>query len=134
MTDYQGLVDIARELIQKRYEKEGHHSVVAAALKTKSGKVYKAINTCTYQPSIATCAEIIAIGMAHTAEENMEIDAIVAVRDKEAYIISPCGKCREYISDYGPDAVVLMPDEKEGFIPTPIKDLLPGKYHKCGCE
>ena len=134
MRKYQELVDTAKELLRGRYEKEGHHSVVAAALRTKSGKVYKALNTGTYQPSIATCAEIIAIGMAHTAEENMEIDSIVAVRDEATYVISPCGKCREYIFDYGPEAVVLMPDENGGFIPTLIKDLLPGKYHKCGCE
>ena len=132
MHEYQKLVDAARALIQRRYKKEGHHSVVAAALRTKSGKMYTALNTGTYQPSIATCAEIIAIGMAHTVEEKMEIEAIVAVRDQDAYVISPCGKCREYISDYGPDAIVLMPDDKGGFIPTPIKELLPQKYHKCG--
>ena len=57
------LVKTAQTLIKKRYCKEGHHSVVAAALLTKTGKVFTALNAGTTQPSIATCAEIIAIGM-----------------------------------------------------------------------
>ena len=135
MDKHKELLQTAQALIRERYQKEGHHSVVAAALRTTSGKIYSAINVGTYQPSIATCAEIIAIGMAHTAEPGMEIESIVAVRDEGAYVISPCGKCREYIADYGPNTVVLMPKEQgsDEFIPMPISDLIPGKYCKCEC-
>lgn len=131
------LVRLAKDLIRARYEKKGHHSVVAAALLTKNGNVYQAINTGTYQPSISTCAEIIAIGLAHTAEPDMEIDTIVAVRDVPSYVIAPCGKCREYIADYGPKAKVLMPAKnKRGWTPMEIGKLLPLKYrkHECVCK
>ena len=125
------LIQKAKDLIKKRYHKEGHHSVVAAALLTKSGKVYVTLNAGANQPSIATCAEIIAIGMANTDDPHMEIDLIGAVRDKDAYVISPCGKCREYITDYGPDARVIVPaDNKKGYTVVPAKDLLPNKYQK----
>ena len=130
------LIKEARNLIRERYCKEGHHSVVAAALLTKSGQIYTAINVGTTQPSVATCAEIIAIGMAHRAEPDMEIDMIVAVRDPSAYVISPCGKCREYIADYGPEAKVIVPvDNEVGYAVVSIMDLLPNKYEKktCGC-
>ena len=131
------LVRLAKDLIRSRYEKKGHHSVVAAVLLTKRGNVYQALNVGTYQPSISTCAEIIAIGLAHTAEPDMEIDIIVAVRDIEPYVISPCGKCREYIADYGPKAKVLMPAKnKRGWTPMEIGKLLPLKYRKreCTCK
>lgn len=129
------LVRLANDLIRSRYEKKGHHSVVAAVLLTKSGNVYQALNVGTYQPSISTCAEIVAIGIAHTAEPNMEIDTIVAVRDIEPYVIAPCGKCREYIADYGPRAKVLMPAEnKRGWTPMEIGKLLPLKYRKRECK
>ena len=131
------LVRLAKDLIRARYEKTGHHSVVAAVLLTKNGNVYQAINAGTYQPSISTCAEIIAIGIAHTAEPDMEIDTIVAVRDVEPYVIAPCGKCREYIADYGPKAKVLMPAKnKRGWTPMEIGKLLPLKYrkHECVCK
>lgn len=137
MTSPETLVHLAKELIRARYEKKGHHSVVAAALLTKNGNVYQAINVGTYQPSIATCAEIIAIGIAHTAEPDMKIDTIVSVRDIEPYVISPCGKCREYIADYGPKAKVLMPAKnKRGWTPVEIGKLLPMKYRKreCNCK
>ena len=125
------LIKRARQLIQKRYDKAGHHSVVAAAVLTKSGKVFMALNAGTNQPSIATCAEIIAIGMANTDDPAMEIDLIVAVRDREAYIISPCGKCREYIVDYGPDARVIVPaDNKKGYEVVSAISLIPNKYQK----
>ena len=125
------LIKQARALIRERYKKEGHHSVVAAALLTKSGKVFLALNAGTNQPSIATCAEIIAIGMANTDDPHMEIDLIGAVRDREAYVISPCGKCREYITDYGPHARVIVPaDNTKGYKVVKATDLLPNKYQK----
>ncbi|MBP5161257.1 MAG: cytidine deaminase [Alphaproteobacteria bacterium] len=128
---YKALVKVARDLIKKRYCEKGHHTVVACALETKSGKVYSALNVGTYQPSIATCAEIIAIGMALKDDPKMTIKAIVSVRDKEGYIVSSCGRCREYISDYGPKAVMLVPtDDADGYEPVPINDLLPYKYSK----
>lgn len=126
---YDFLIDEAKALIQKRYCKLGHHTVVAAALLTKSGKIYSALNVGTYQPSIATCAEIIAIGMALKDDPDVQIEAIVAVRDAEGYIITPCGKCREYIADYSDDAFVCVPvDDRYEFFP--ISKLLPDKYAK----
>ena len=127
------LIKKAGDLIKKRYNPDfhEHHTVVAACVLSKSGKVYTAINAGTYQPSIATCAEIVAIGMGNTAEKDFEIDTIVAMRDVPPYPISPCGKCREYISDYGPKAKVVMPaDNKKGWELVKIADLLPGKYVK----
>ncbi len=125
------LVKTAKDLIKKRYHKEGHHTVVAAALLTKSGNVYTGLNVGTNQPSIATCAEIITIGAALTAEKDFEIDMIVAVRGANPYVVSPCGKCREYIADYGPDARVIMPvNEARDYEVVPIADLLPNKYCK----
>lgn len=129
------LVKKAQALIKERYCKDGHHSVVAAALVTKSGKVFTALNAGTNQPSIATCAEIIAIGMANTDDPDMQIDMIVAVRDKNAYVISPCGKCREYIVDYGPKARVIVPaDNKKGYEVVKAVELIPNKYEKKICD
>ena len=132
-TTVQDLIDKTSSLLKKRYAKdvEKHHVVVAASVLAKSGKVYTSLNIGTYQPSIATCAEIGAIGMGHTAEKDFEIDTIVAMREIPSYVISPCGKCREYISDYGPKAKVVMPaDNKKGWELVKIMDLIPGKYTK----
>lgn len=121
----------AQTLLKERYCKEGHHLVVSAALLTESGHVYAGLHLGTTQPSIATCAEIITIGQAVTQEKDMKIKMIVAVRDKDGYVISPCGKCREYIADYSDNAQVIVPAENEkGYEVVSIYDLLPNKYKK----
>ena len=125
------LIQKTADLLKKRYNPKIHHTVVGATVLSKSGKVYTAINAGTYQPSIATCAEIIAIGMGNTAEKDFQIDTIVAMRDLPPYPISPCGKCREYIADYGPKAkVVVSAPNKKGWKLMSIADLLPEKYTK----
>ena len=127
------LIKKTADLVKKRYNPDvaAHHNVVAATVLAKSGKIYTALNAGTYQPSIGTCAEIIAIGMGSTAEKDFEIDTIVAMRDLPSYVITPCGKCREYIADYGPKAKVVVPaDNKKGWKLMKIAELLPEKYTK----
>lgn len=125
------LIKQAQNLLKKRYENEGHHVIVAAALVSEKGYIYTGLHVGTTQPSIATCAEIIAIGQALMAERDIQIKMIVAVRDKEGYIVSPCGKCREYIADYGLNAQVIVPAKnKNGYKIVSIHELLPNKYEK----
>ncbi len=131
------LLQKARHLLKERYEKEGHHIVVAAALLSENGNIYTGLHVGTNQPSLATCAEIITIGKALTEEKDFKIAMIVAVRDEDGYVISPCGKCREYIADYGPNAKVIVPTENETeYEVVSIWDLLPNKYKKrvCRCK
>lgn len=140
MTDIspEQLIETARTLLRERYQRDGHHTVVAAALATKQGHIYAGLHVGTTQPSVATCAEIITIGIALTAEKEMEIDMIVAVRDQSGYIISPCGKCREYIADYsqGQARVIVPVGDSDDWEVVSISDLLPNKYCKrtCACK
>ncbi len=126
------LIQAARALLKERYQRDGHHTVVSAALVTKQGNIYAGLHVGTTQPSVATCAEIVTIGMALTAEKDMEIDMIVAVRDLDGYIISPCGKCREYIADYsnGQARVIVPVGQTDAYDIVSIADLLPNKYCK----
>ncbi|MBR6674626.1 MAG: cytidine deaminase [Alphaproteobacteria bacterium] len=126
------VIQAARELIQQRYQKDGHHFVVAAALLTYNGNLYTGLNLGTTQPSVAMCAETSAIARAVMAEEDMKIKLIAVARDKEAYLVSPCGRCREFIADYGDkNTLVVVPaDNDKGYDVRKISDLLPVKYEK----
>lgn len=126
------VIQAARELIQQRYQKDGHHFVVAAALLTYNGNLYTGLNLGTTQPSVAMCAETSAIAGAVMAEEDMKIKLIAVARDKEAYLVSPCGRCREFIADYGDEntLVVVPADNDKGYEVRKITDLLPVKYEK----
>jgi cytidine deaminase len=116
------LIEKARNIIFKRFKEDYHH--VGAALRTKSGKIFSAVHLEAYVGRVAVCAEAIAIGMA-TADGDTEIETIVAV-DRQGLIMSPCGMCRELISDYAPDCRVILTEDE---IVT-IDEILPRKYHR----
>ena len=119
------LINIARELIAARF-KEGCHNI-AAALRTTSGKVYSGVHLEAYVGRIAVCAEAIAIGAAATAGDT-SIETIVAVNEL-GEIVSPCGMCRELISDFSPDAYVIILRSGQP-VSVPVLELLPDKYSR----
>ncbi len=125
------LVQAAKDTISKYYKHKKHH--VAAALRTKSGKIFVAVHLETNVGRVAICAEAIAIGSAISEGEN-EFDTIVAVKHpnlrekgKEIRIVSPCGACRELISDYGTNTKVILSDDGK-LKKYVISDLLPYKF------
>jgi cytidine deaminase len=100
------LVSKAKELIQKRKSKR---SSVASVLRTRKDKVFQGVNIeieCSAPCSI--CAEYAAIGTM-VSEGEEEIETIVAVSNKEGgYVLPPCGKCRQFISEFGNPYVIIQ--------------------------
>lgn len=123
------LVEAARDLIDRYYEPGRHH--VGAAVRTKSGRVFSAVHLEANVGRVAVCAEAIALGKA-ISEGERDFDSIVAVMrsdeaDEGAFVVSPCGMCRELISDYGADTEVIHPGEG-GLRKAPVLDLIPAKF------
>ena len=117
------LLDLARKIIEQRYRENQHQ--IGAALRTKSGKVFTAVHLEATVGRIAVCAEAVALGMAAAAGDT-EIETIVAV-DAAGQVVSPCGMCRELISDYSPSAQVIVPAGGKTEV-VPVAELLPNKY------
>ncbi len=125
------LIEAARAAIISRYKPDWH--VVGAALRLRSGEIVTGVHLEANVGRIAVCAEAIALGRAVTEYGSADIDTVVAVyhsRDGEINIVSPCGMCRELISDYAPQAMVLIQDEELNCVKRPIMDLLPAKYQR----
>ena len=118
--EYAEIVEQARAIIAARHKPDWHE--VGAALRTRSGKTFAAVHLEAYVGRIAVCAEAVALGMAAAAGDT-ELEAIVAVR-ANGTIVSPCGMCRELISDYAPDCVVILGEGEA----VPVASLLPRKY------
>lgn len=99
------LIAEARDVIKKRKSKR---SSVGAALRTSSDKVFCGVNIeieCSAPCSI--CAEYAAIGTMVSEGEN-EIQTIVAVSSNRDYsVLPPCGKCRQFISEFGNPYVIV---------------------------
>ena len=119
------LIDVAKSIIALRSKPEFHE--VGAALRTRSGKIFSAVNVKANVGRVSVCAEAIAIGMAASAGDT-DIERIVAV-DYNGKVISPCGMCREMISDYAPEAHVIVPGD-DGLEVLKVEELLPHKFCK----
>jgi cytidine deaminase len=123
------LVAVARSLILARFEPNRH--VVGCALRTRGGRVHAGVHLECHLGRIAVCAEAVAIGRAATEGDGHEIETIVAVyctaADVEPAVVSPCGMCREMISDYAPAARVIVPGV-DGPRIVRVSRLLPGKF------
>src|SRR4030043_1420798 len=119
------LIASAASLITQRARHDAHE--VGAALRTRSGKIFSAVNVKANVGRVSVCAEAVAIGMA-AATGDTDIEMIVAV-DLKGRVISPCGMCREMISDYAPQAGVIVSGD-DGLGIFQIADLLPHKFCK----
>lgn len=98
------LVRAAQQTLRRGFDKERHG--VAAAIRTRSGKIYTGLNL----DGIHTpCAEPVAIGAAMTAGDR-DIESMVAVcrRGTRYPVLSPCGTCRQLLLDYAPRATVIV--------------------------
>ncbi len=116
------LISMAVELLDERYNPPVH--TVAAALRTKNGKVYTSLNVDHFNGFV--CAETAALSEAINHKEY-SIDTIVAVRKDDSgvtSVVNMCGKCRQIFHDYAPDITVIVSDASAN-TPKPIAELLP---------
>ncbi len=119
------LLRTAREVMAARFREGYHH--LAAALRTRSGKTFSGVHLEAKVGRVAVCAEAIALGAAAAAGDT-ELDTIVSV-DRKGNVVSPCGMCRELISDYAPACRVIVPN-RLGVEVVTITELLPNKYRR----
>lgn len=124
------LVEAARAVIKANYEYERHH--VGAAVRMGDGSIFTGVHLEAHIGRIAVCAEAVAIGTAQSSGAR-EVKAVVAVvhphdGTDEPWVASPCGMCRELISDYGPQAEVILPNENGSLVKVAVLSLLPAKY------
>lgn len=127
------LIFEAKKIIENLYETDKHH--IGCAIRTKTGKIITAVHVEAYIGRITVCAEAIALGKAISQGEK-EFDTIVAVRhpyedevNREIRVVTPCGMCRELISDYCPEIDVIIP-YKNDTVKCKISELIPLKYSR----
>jgi cytidine deaminase len=89
------LIEIASALVEARTDGVNH--TTAAAARTSKDHVVTALNV--FHFTGGPCAELVVIGRA-VAEDAGELVEIVAVGDGGRGILSPCGRCRQVLSDY----------------------------------
>ncbi|MCX2731659.1 ASCH domain-containing protein [Saccharopolyspora sp. NFXS83] len=100
-----------------------NHQVSAAAYDA-TGAVFTGMNVSHFTGG--PCAEPVVIGQA-AASGAAPLTTIVAVLARGMRVIPPCGRCRQQLFDYYPDARAIIRGEN-GLESVPITDLLPFPY------
>jgi cytidine deaminase len=97
---------------------------VGSALLTASGNVYGGCNVENASYGISICGERTAAVKA-ISEGERDFLAIAVVTDDGG---SPCGACRQFLSEFGKDIVVILADKRGKYIQTSVGDLLPRAF------
>jgi cytidine deaminase len=98
---------------------------VSAALLTSSGKIFSGVNieNAAYPTSI--CAERVAVFKA-VSEGERSFQAIAVVTPNAGM---PCGSCRQVLSEFGLDTIVIIADKSGKIVlEQTIAELLPGAF------
>lgn len=114
---------MAREKAYVPYSKFG----VGAALLTTDGKVYHGCNIENAAYSMCNCAERTALFKAYSeGDRDFQMLAVVADTDRPC---SPCGACRQVISELCPkDMKVVLTNLKGNIREITVEELLPGAF------
>jgi cytidine deaminase len=127
------LLAVAQEVMRLHYRPQRH--MVAAALRTRDGRIWTGLHLGTTVGRLSVCAEAVAVGRA-MLEGDGSIGTVVAVRhpkpeedDRSVAVVSPCGACREMIVDYDLDAMVIVPGPLAP-LKLPARALLPLPYRR----
>ena len=98
---------------------------VGAAILAASGRVYDGANVENASYPITLCAERVAGGKAVSEGEREFVAIAVATANGGM----PCGACRQFLSEFGLDAVVLVADANGNLLKqTTVRDLLPDSF------
>ncbi|MGH8244833.1 MAG: cytidine deaminase [Gammaproteobacteria bacterium] len=99
------LIDLANESRKHSYAPYSNYPV-GAALRTKSGRVFTGVNVENAAYPTTICAERVAVFKA-VSEGAREFEAIAVVTNNGS---SPCGSCRQVLSEFGVQTIVLIAD------------------------
>jgi len=122
------LIEAAKEAADRLHVDDVHE--VAAALRTKDKKVFTGIHIEASVGFADVCGEVAAICTA-VSQGYRDFEAIVAIwgDGKGTYeLLSPCGRCREVISDFNKNTWVIVGSLKRPY-KVKVSDLLPLKYN-----
>jgi cytidine deaminase len=117
------LIALAKQARKKAYTPYSHYKV-GAALLGKSGKVYTGCNVENASYGHTVCAERTAVLKA-VSEGEIEFEAIAVVTKNGG---SPCGACRQVLSEFAPKLTVYIADKNGEYRTTTLNKLLPDSF------
>jgi len=99
---------------------------VGAALRADDGTVFAGSNVENASFGLTRCAEQSAVQAMVTAGRRRFSQVVVYTESDEPS--SPCGGCRQVLSEFAPDAEVYLVNHRGAVVKTSVKALLPGAF------
>ena len=100
---------------------------VGAACLTAGGRIFTGVNVENASYGLSVCAERNAVFQAVAAGER-HIQAVF-VYTPTAEPTTPCGACRQVLSEFGRDMTILCHCDGDAVLETSIAELLPHRFH-----
>lgn len=126
--DKTALVKLAKEAKERAYVPYSNFKVGAAIL-TDTGNVYTGINIENASFGATNCAERTAVFTA-VAQGERRIKAVAIASDSDDYIY-PCGICRQVLSEFGDDKMLILCSNSAGELKEyTLGELLPGAFRE----
>lgn len=128
MVEVKKLIEIAKKARENAYTPYSNYKV-GCALQTKSGKIFSGCNV-ENDGIMSICAERVAFVKA-ISEGEREFEALLVVGgEKELIYTSPCGYCRQFISEFcDKDFTIYMCYENDKVEQKTIEELLPNHFN-----
>lgn len=125
MTTDSDLIAAARKVRIGAYAPYSNFAVGAAIL-TDTGEVFVGCNVENASFGLTICAERVAASTAVAAGKRTFVKLALSLPEGG----TPCGACRQFLSEFCDDLVVLIDDsDKEGSVrQTTLAELLPDKF------
>ena len=125
----QGIIDRALEARANAYAPYSGFKVGAAVL-AGSGAVYGGCNVENASFGGTLCAEQVACAAAVAAGERLITAVAVATQSDEP--APPCGICRQFLSEFGPEIEIVLVNTTGKLVQTTLAALLPRQFKLTG--
>eukprot|EP01117_Protostelium_nocturnum_P007233 TRINITY_DN2587_c0_g1_i1.p1 TRINITY_DN2587_c0_g1~~TRINITY_DN2587_c0_g1_i1.p1 ORF type:complete len:143 (-),score=53.44 TRINITY_DN2587_c0_g1_i1:76-504(-) len=119
------LIDLSLEVKKNSYSPYSNFRV-GCALLTKSGKYVTGVNVENSSYGLAICAERTALVKA-VSEGDREFKALAVSTDLVDIFASPCGACRQFISEFG-DMEIYFVKPDRSYQKTDVDGILPFRF------
>lgn len=126
MISDQALIAAARQVCRNAYAPYSDFPV-GAALRTRAGRMFTGCNVESASYGLTMCAERVAVAKA-VSEGERDFEVIAVVSRGAA---TPCGACRQVLSEFNPDLRVILADLEGDELPYRkfrLSDLLPEAF------
>lgn len=126
-SDWSELASRALQVQQRAYAPYSEFSVGAAILSLE-GNIFGGCNVENASYGLGICAERNAVAAMIASGDKRNASALVASRGA----VSPCGACRQVLSEFGSGFPIALLDSETGQIQGTysIQELLPSAFHQ----